>query len=75
MSKLPASVSDILLHDKNSDNTEKVILPITRYDNVLNAPNLVTNSNAVKGAPFLIYSTDTETLSTSEIRKLVNGLV
>ena len=75
MSKIPASVSDILLHDKDSDNTEKVILPITRYDNVLNAPKVVTNCNAVAGAPFVLYSTESESLSTSDIRKLVSGVV
>ena len=72
---LPTSVSDTLLHEKDSDRTERVILPITRYKNVLNAPQVVTNGNAVKGAPFVLLVTETETLSTSELRKLAGGIV
>lgn len=75
MRKIPASVSDTLLHEKSSDKTERVILPITRYNNVLNAPKVVTNVDSVKGAPFVLYATESETLSTVEIRKLVNGIL
>jgi len=75
MSKLPASVSDVLLHDKNSDRTERVILPITRYENVLNAPGVVNNGNSLKGAPFLLLKTGTDTLSTEDLRRLVGDIV
>ena len=73
--KMPASLSDTLLHQKDSDLTERVILPITRYGNVLNAPKVVNNPFSVKGAPYLLYATDSETLSTEEIRKLCGGIV
>lgn len=73
--KIPMAVSDTLLHEQDSDRTERVILPITRYRNVLNAPDLVTDGNAVKGAPFVILAMDTETLDTSEIRELVGAIV
>lgn len=75
MSTIPASVSDVLLHDKNSDRTERVILPITRYDNVLNAPKIVNNGNSLKGAPFLLLKTGTETLSAADLRKLAGDIV
>ena len=75
MRKIPASVSDTLLHDKISDQEEKVILPITRYRNVLNAPKVVTTPNAAKGTPFALYATETETLSTSDLRKLIDGIL
>lgn len=70
MSKIPASVSDVLMHQKNTDRTEKVILPITRYKNVLNAPNVVNTTSDVKGAPFIFLATGEEELSIAEIRKL-----
>ena len=73
--KIAASISDTLLHVKDSDLTEKVVMPITRYKNVLNAPRVVTNKNSVKGAPFLFYETDSEELTTAEIRKLANGII
>ena len=75
MRKIPASVSDTLLHEKDSDRTERIILPITRYKNVLNAPSVVSNVNSVKGAPFVLYTTETETLSTAELRKLIDGIL
>jgi hypothetical protein len=73
--KIPVSVTDLLMHQKDTDMTERVVLPITRYKNVLNAPQLVNNPYSVKGAPFLLYATETETLDTSEIRKYINGLI
>ena len=33
--------SDILLHSKDSDRTERVIFPITRYDNIIAAPRFL----------------------------------
>lgn len=72
--KLPASVTDTLLHMKDSDSTEEIVLPITRYKNILNAPRVVNNIHSLKGAPFILYKTDSETLSTTEIRKLVNSI-
>ena len=75
MSKLPASVSDVLLHEKDSDRSERVIMPITRYKNVLNAPNVVTTPNAIKGAPFVLLATETEVLSTAELRSLISDIL
>lgn len=75
MGKIPASVTDVLLHDKNTDRTERVILPITRYKNVLNAPDLVSAAQSVKGAPFILFQTGTETLSTAELRRLAGDIV
>ena len=73
--KLPVSVSDHLIHVRDSDTTERVLLPITRYKNVLSAPRVVSNPYTVQGAPFLLYKTDEETLSTAQIRKLVGDIL
>ena len=73
--RLPASVSDTLLHAKDSDSTERVMLPITRYKNVLNGPSVVDNPYSVKGAPFLLYQVAEEELPLEEVRQLVSGLV
>ena len=43
MDKIPASVSDVLLHNRDTDRTETVILPITRYNNVMNAPKVISD--------------------------------
>ena len=75
MEYIPASVSDVLLHEKDTDRTEKVVMPITRYKNVLNAPNIVTTANDVKGAPFVLLETDTESLSIEQIRALSGNII
>ena len=73
-SKIPMTVSDTLLHIKDSDTTENVILPITRYDNVMNSPRVVTDGDNI-GAPFVLLKTDEEAISIETLRKLCGGIV
>lgn len=73
--KIPATITDGLIHVKNSDRTEMVVLPITRYANVLNSPKVVTGGNEVKGAPFALYGTETEEMTVEEIRQLCGGII
>lgn len=75
MATIPASVTDVLLHAKESDRTERVILPITRYDNVMSAPQIVTDVDEVYGAPYLLLETQEETLTAQEIRNLCGRIV
>lgn len=76
---IPASVSDVLLHMKETDNCcngdERVILPITRYDNVMSAPNVVSSPTEVAGAPFLLLRTGADALSVEDIRKLCGDII
>lgn len=74
MSKIPMTVSDTLLHVKDSDTTESVILPITRYDNVMNSPRVVTDGSNI-GAPFVLLKTDEEYITLEELRKLCGGII
>lgn len=73
--KIPTSVSDSLLHMKDTDGTEKTVLPLTRYKNVMNAPKVISNPFSSEGAPYALYVTDTEELDVVDIRKLINGLL
>lgn len=75
VNKIPASVSDVLLHQRDTDRTERVMLPVTRYKNILNAPSVVSNIHEVKGAPFVLFETEEEILSISELRKLSNDII
>lgn len=70
---LPTSVQDVIMHTKTDNQTEEIVLPVTRYDNVLNAPHLVETSEAHPGAPFHLLETDEEELDISEIRLFVGG--
>lgn len=73
-SKIPMTVSDSLLHIKDSDTTEKVILPITRYSNVMNSPRVVTDGDNI-GAPFVLLKTEEEYISIETLRSLCGGII
>ena len=75
MSKLPVAVTETLLHVKDTDRTEKVILPITRYKSVLNAPKVITDAKDVNGSPFTLLACETEELDTAALRKLIPNIV
>ena len=75
MIKIPKSIADVLLHVKTSDLTERVIMPVTRYDNVLCAPRVVTEEIERQGAPFNLLQVDTEELSEEEIRKICGRII
>ena len=70
---VPSAVTDILMHGKDSDAVERVLLPITRYGAVMNAPNLVTEEIETNGAPFHLLVTDTIILTDYEIRKITGA--
>ncbi len=70
---VPSAVTDILMHGKDSDSIERVLMPITRYGAVLNAPKLVTEEIETNGAPFHLLVTDTITMTDDEIRKITGA--
>lgn len=72
---IPSSVSDVLMHGKDSDRTERIMLPFTRYKNVFSGPTVVTENLETKGAPFHILETETEILDETEIRKLCGRII
>lgn len=72
---VPAAVTDILMHGKDSDEVERVLMPITRYGAVLNAPTLVTEEIETNGAPFHLLVTDKISMTDDEIRKLLNARI
>jgi len=66
--KIPSSVTDTLLHVKESDTDERVVMPITRYCNVLQAPKVVENIDTGVGSEFMLYATDRELVSIRALR-------
>lgn len=51
-------IMDHLIHDKMSSGEEVILLPITRYDNILGAPRVVTSLDDFVPAPFFMYAQD-----------------
>lgn len=66
--------SDVLLHAKRvlEDETEerRVIYPMTRYQDVINAPRVSENILTSNNPPFLLYITSTEEMDNEDIFKL-----
>ena len=73
--KLPKTVADTLLHVKDTDLTEKIMMPITRYRNILNAPNVIKNPTDVSGAPFVLLEQSSEIISVYKIRKMCGSII
>jgi hypothetical protein len=73
--KLPKTVADTLLHVKDTDLTEKIMMPITRYRNILNAPNVIKNPTDVSGAPFVLLEQSSEIISVDKIRKMCGSII
>lgn len=62
---------DVVLHHKDERGIERIIFPVTRYNDILNAPKLVDDVSTSIGAPFLLYQTDTVTISEDTIDKFL----
>lgn len=69
---IPKEVHDILLHLKENEGvSEAIILPYTRYDNVLNRPRVISSvDDGVNGAPFNLYAVAHETVSDTYLSSL-----
>lgn len=72
---IPDSVTDIMMHGHDSDKTERIIFPITRYYNILNAPTVTGEDINTYGAPFHLLEYDSVDLSEGEIRRLCGRIV
>jgi hypothetical protein len=72
---IPDGVTDILMHGKDSDRTERVLMPITRYDNILSSPTVVTEEIETHGAPFHLLEVETVEMTEEEIRKLCGHII
>lgn len=72
---IPATGSDVLLHPKTQDKVERVAFPITRYGNIIHAPNVVTKKIERHGAPFHILKTGTVELSEADIIKMCGDII
>jgi len=68
--KVPGAASDALLHLKDSDRTERIVFPFTRYDNVLGSPGVIDDVTELTDAPFHLLKLEEETLTISQIRDL-----
>lgn len=67
-------MADVLLHGKPSDREEILGFPITRYDNIVGSPSVVTPQTLKGSAPFQLLRTDSVDLSISTIRQMCGDI-
>lgn len=66
-------VMDHLIHDKLSSGEEVILLPITKYDNVIGAPGVISDLNELIAAPFSLYAQDEVEIS-SDLLEEITGI-
>jgi hypothetical protein len=72
--RIPKTATDVVMHSKDNNGEERLVLPVTRYKNILNAPRMVTDLDTTITSPFVIYAESAEELSTDEIKELISGI-
>lgn len=69
------NASDVLLHSKDSDKTERIIFPITRQQNIIGAPIFLSANKKISqslGASFLLVQTDTVSVDENILNQITN---
>lgn len=76
MARIPnLPMADVLIHGKPSERDEVIVFPITRYQNVVGAPALVTPNTIKTSAPFQMVVTDTVDLPAATIRQMCGNII
>lgn len=66
---------DLLLHakvKKENKESQVAIFPITRYDNILNAPKVVSKVDDSHNPSFMLLETETENVDDNIIFDMLN---
>ena len=68
------TASDIILHSKDGNDRERIIFPVTRYDNVFSAPRVVNDISKTCGAPFSLLILNKVELDDDVVASLMEGV-
>lgn len=69
------NASDVLLHSKDSDKTERIIFPVTRHQNIIGAPNVLSLDQKIHesyGSVFLLLQTDIVSIDEDKLNEITN---
>lgn len=75
MKQVPEISADVILHEKDTDMTERLIFPVTRYHNILNAPGIVRSRNDLVDAPFTFMTLESEELTYEQIFEFCGAII
>jgi hypothetical protein len=67
------NTSDVLMHAKDDNEHERIVLPITQYKNVLLAPKVLDDISEFNNEPFSLLKIDSDDLTDDEIKSLIEG--
>ena len=69
-----SDASDVILHAKDSDTSERIIFPVTRYDNIISSPKMISDISASHKAPFLLLKETSVDIDEEELLALCAAL-
>lgn len=72
---IPANASDVIMHVKDANDEERVMFPVTRYQNLMSAPSIVKDGDDTPGAPYHLLEMDEEEVDITELRKLCGNII
>ena len=68
---IPSEVANSIIHVRTEENKEEVVFPITSYENILNAPRVVTHKDALT-SPISLLTVFTEEVDESTLAGYTN---
>lgn len=63
-----------LLHHKSGDGTENLVMPITMYRNIINAPHYVDNIVTEYGAEFLLMKNESIEITDDTMNRMIKNV-
>lgn len=66
--------SDILMHSKevvDGISEERIVFPVTRYDNVLNAPHVSDDPKLSENSEFILLTSEEPLMDSEEVYRLI----
>ena len=74
--KKPLTITNDLLHVKMSEDTETIMLPITNYSNVMNAPRISTLPELKSsGQPYAFSVSTLEEVTEADLNKIGANII
>ena len=62
--------SDVILHAKESDKSERIVFPVTRYENIMSSPKMIADISTANDAPFLLLQESSVEIDEVELHNL-----
>jgi hypothetical protein len=68
------NVVDMVLHGKNADNEDIIVLPTTRYENIMGRIEVVTDMSKYGGGSLFFYKKDSVDVSKPVLQTMIGNI-